>query len=80
MKKGKAILVVLKDAPLIVHDQRKGTYFARAGSDFVFDSESMESYDVILDQKELRGMNTTWYEGDRIPCINGLAIIEFRGG
>ena len=78
-KKG-AVLVVLKDELLTVHDQRKGTYFAKAGSDFVFNSESKDSYDVILDQKELQGMNTTWYEGDLIPCCNGLAIIELRGG
>ena len=72
-------LSIQKGQKIFVADCRKGSYRAIAEEDFVFDPESEESYPVILDQDELGGMNTIWLKGDRVPCINGLAIIRLRG-
>ncbi len=71
-------LEIKKGQKIFVADSRKGSYRAIAGEDFIFDPNSMESYPVVLDQDSLRGRNTEWYAGERVPCCNGLAVIRLR--
>lgn len=64
---------VNKGDRLKVIDNRKGTFYAIANSDF--DTED-EWYDVLLDQEYLAGLNNVWCKGEKVPARKGISNIE----
>ena len=49
-----------------VNHCRKGTFFAIA--ERAFDTKKEEWYPFVVVQKVVRGLNTDWIEGDKVPC------------
>jgi len=57
-----------------VKHSRSGNWKGIASEDFDTDEEW---YSINLAQKEnVHGLNTTWVEGERMPCRKGLCKIE----
>ena len=65
---------IKKGEKLLINDKRKGIYIVIAEENF--DTEETEFFPVILFSTSVKGLNTTWQKGDKIPCRKSL--IEFQ--
>jgi len=66
---------IKKDTPLKVIDYRSGTWTGIALEDF--DTDKDEWYPVAVAQENpVKGLNTVWEKGDKMPCRRGLCKIE----
>lgn len=59
---------VSKGDILRVQHRRKGVFLGKAMKDF--DTEVDEFYPIVLEENRLDGMNTVYFKGDPVECMN----------
>lgn len=70
---------IKKNSIVWVNHSRKGKFIAKAIQDF--NTEKDEWYPLKLVTAKVEGLNTTWIEGEEIPCRANLVIsIETEKG
>jgi len=64
---------IKKDTILKIKHSRKGTFIGKAIKDF---NTNDEWYPIVVEDEEVKGINTIWEKGEDIPCRNSLCSIE----